>query len=98
MLRRQHKPSTCGARYGIKIIGILTNNLRYADDTVVIGELPADNQVLINRIIECSEVYGLSLLYGMDALALKRIEAFQIMWMYCRIRRKHHRQRGNQKG
>lgn len=46
---------------GIKINGIPINNLRYADDTVVIAETPEDLQILINRIVECSEEYGLSL-------------------------------------
>ena len=46
---------------GIKINGIPINNLRYAEDTVVIAETPEDIHILINRIVECSEEYGLSL-------------------------------------
>lgn len=40
----------------IKINGTPMNNLRYADDTVIIA--PEDLQILINRIVECSEEYG----------------------------------------
>ena len=50
-----------GQDMGIKINGITINNLRYADDTVVIAETSEDLQILINRIVECSEEYGLSL-------------------------------------
>jgi len=37
------------------------NSIRYADDTVVVAATPENFQILINRIVECSEEYGLSL-------------------------------------
>lgn len=46
---------------GIKINGIPINNLRYADDTVLIAETAEDLQILVDRIVEYSEQYGLSL-------------------------------------
>ena len=49
---------------GIKINGILINNLRYADDTILVAETLGDLQTLVNNIVECSEDYGLSLNIG----------------------------------
>ena len=48
----------CG---GITINGEVINNIRYADDTVIIAdELPA-LQCMINRVVQCSEESGLSI-------------------------------------
>lgn len=46
---------------GIKINDTPINNLIYADDTVVIAETLEDLQTLINRVVVCSEEYGLSI-------------------------------------
>lgn len=45
----------------IKINGITINNLRYADDTVLLAETLEDLQTIINKIVEVSEEYGLTL-------------------------------------
>jgi hypothetical protein len=46
---------------GIKINGVRLNNLRFADDTVLIAETLEELQTLVNKIADCSEEYGLSL-------------------------------------
>lgn len=46
---------------GIKINGITINNLRYADDTVLLAETLEDLQAIINKIVEVSEEYELTL-------------------------------------
>lgn len=46
---------------GIKINGMTINNLRYADDTVILAGTHEDLQTLINRMVTVSEEYGLSL-------------------------------------
>lgn len=46
---------------GIKINGITINNLRYADDTVILAGTHEELQTLINRMVTRSEEYGLSL-------------------------------------
>ena len=40
---------------GVLINGLSINNLRYADDTVVIAESERDLQALINKVSEQSE-------------------------------------------
>lgn len=46
---------------GIKINGIPVNNIRYADDTIIIAENIDDLQRLMNRIAECGQEYGLTM-------------------------------------
>lgn len=46
---------------GIKINGEIINNLRYADDTVLIADSPEDLQTLIDRVVEACERYGMKL-------------------------------------
>ncbi|KAK9411278.1 hypothetical protein NXF25_002453 [Crotalus adamanteus] len=46
---------------GIKVNGVWINNLRYADDTVLLANKHEDLQLLINRVTEISGKYGLKL-------------------------------------
>lgn len=46
---------------GIEINGKVINNLRYADDTVLLAGTLEDLQAIINKIVVISEEYGLSL-------------------------------------
>lgn len=46
---------------GIKVNGIPINNLRYADDTVVIANDPMELQNMMDSIVEHSRNYGLSM-------------------------------------
>lgn len=48
-----------GVQRGIKINGVIVNNLRYADDCVVLADNLADLQDLMNRIVSHSERHGL---------------------------------------
>ena len=48
-----------GIEYGIKINGKIINNIRYADDTVVLAESAQDLQGLMNQIVRHSENSGL---------------------------------------
>ncbi|KAF2885479.1 hypothetical protein ILUMI_20687 [Ignelater luminosus] len=50
-----------GQAYGIKINGIPINNLRCADDTVLIAEILQDLQILMNKVVDVSQKRGLSL-------------------------------------
>lgn len=47
--------------HGIKVNGININNLRYADDTVLIAASQEKQQILISRVIESCNKYGLRL-------------------------------------
>lgn len=46
---------------GIKINGTAINNLRYADDTVILAGTHEELQTLLDRIVAVSKEYGLSL-------------------------------------
>lgn len=46
---------------GIRVNGVLINNIRYADDTVIIADKLDDLQRVMNRILRHSGEYGLSL-------------------------------------
>nr|ADF18552.1 endonuclease-reverse transcriptase [Bombyx mori] len=46
---------------GIGINGRVVNNLRYADDTILIAASEADLQAIVNKVNECSEEAGLSI-------------------------------------
>lgn len=46
---------------GIKINGKVVNNLRYADDTILIAATETDLQAIVNRVNESSERAGLSI-------------------------------------
>ena len=46
---------------GIKVGGNIINNLRYADDTVLIAETQEDLQHLLDKIVKESELKGLTL-------------------------------------
>lgn len=48
-----------GIECGVKVNGRLINNIRYADDTVVLAENEQDLQRLLNQIVRHSEHYGL---------------------------------------
>lgn len=45
----------------IKINGTSINNIRYADDTVILAKNMEDLQRLMDKVAECSEGYGLTL-------------------------------------
>lgn len=45
---------------GVNINGIPIHNLRYADDTVLIASILQDLQILLNKVNEESEEYGLN--------------------------------------
>jgi len=47
--------------HGVVINGRNINNIRYADDTVLIAETEKDLQNILNKVIEVSESLGLSL-------------------------------------
>ena len=47
--------------HGVLINGHNINNIRYADDTVLIAETENDLQCILNKVIEKSESLGLSL-------------------------------------
>lgn len=47
--------------HGIEVNGININNLRYADDTVLIAASQEKQQILISRVIESCNKYGLRL-------------------------------------
>jgi hypothetical protein len=49
------------ANEGIKINGELTNNIRYADDTVILASTIDELQQVMERVYSVSEEYGLSL-------------------------------------
>lgn len=46
---------------GVKVNGKVVNNLRYADDTVLIASSEGDLQMLLDRVHECSLEAGLSM-------------------------------------
>jgi len=46
---------------GIQVNGIPLNNLRYADDTVLLAENISDLQNMLNNVITSSREYGLTL-------------------------------------
>lgn len=46
---------------GIQINGEWINNIRYADDTVVFGNKTTSFQKMINKEVDVSQSYGLSL-------------------------------------
>lgn len=50
-----------GLEAGVKINGTVVNNLRYADDTVLIASSEHDLQTIVNKVNECSERAGLSM-------------------------------------
>lgn len=50
-----------GLEVGVKINGKTVNNLRYADDTVLIASSEKDMQALIDRVNEYSLKAGLSM-------------------------------------
>lgn len=50
-----------GSEVGVKINGKVVNNLRYADDTVLIASSEQDLQILVDRVHECSLRAGLSM-------------------------------------
>ena len=49
------------AQAGIKIARRNTNNLRYADDTTLMAESKEELQVLLTKVKEESEIFGLKL-------------------------------------
>ncbi|XP_045480979.1 uncharacterized protein LOC123685370 [Harmonia axyridis] len=50
-----------GETAGIKVNGVLINNIRYADDTVIIADCLKDLERVMDKILRCSGKYGLSL-------------------------------------
>lgn len=50
-----------GLEAGVKINGKVVNNLRYADDTVLIAASEQDLQTIVDKVNECSEKAGLSM-------------------------------------
>ena len=46
---------------GVLINGLSINNLRYADDTVLIAQSERDLQALVNKVSEQSEKYAMKL-------------------------------------
>jgi len=46
---------------GIKINGETINNLRYANDTVLIADSAEGLQELIDRVVEVCDIYGMRL-------------------------------------
>ena len=46
---------------GVKIGGLNINNLRYADDTVLIAEIPEQLQEIIDKINEEGKLYGMKI-------------------------------------
>ena len=46
---------------GVKIGGLNINNLRYADDTVLIAEIPEQLQEIIDKINEEEKLYGMKI-------------------------------------
>lgn len=44
---------------GIKVNGIPINNIRYADDTAILANNLEDLQILLNKLNECGEQFGL---------------------------------------
>lgn len=49
---------------GVRIGGEIINNIRYADDTVLLAESMSDLQILLNRVSGTSEKYGLKINIG----------------------------------
>ncbi|CAG9834829.1 unnamed protein product [Diabrotica balteata] len=49
------------SREGVKINGRVLNNVRYADDTVLIAESAQDLETLLDRVRSIGEQYGLSI-------------------------------------
>lgn len=49
---------------GVRIGGETINNIRYADDTALLAESMSDLQMLLNRVSEASEKYGLKINIG----------------------------------
>ena len=50
-----------GSPEGIKINGKTINNIKYADDTVILASSPEDLQTLLEKINATSVKYGLNL-------------------------------------
>lgn len=50
-----------GETAGIKVNGIPINNIRYADDTIIIAENIDDLQRLMNKMVEYGQEYGLTI-------------------------------------
>lgn len=46
---------------GITVGGERINNIRYADDTVLLADNEEDMQAIINRVVEVSTIYGLEI-------------------------------------
>lgn len=46
---------------GIKVNGVVINNIRYADDTLLVADTPDGLQRLLNRVAEAGLEYGLKL-------------------------------------
>lgn len=59
-LRNTSRESLSGQK-GIVIGGEVVNNIRYADDTVIIAENLVDLQELVNRVNEACKNWGLSI-------------------------------------
>lgn len=55
------KKSLENAKEGIRINGELTNNIRYADDTVILASSIEELQQIMERVNVASEEYGISL-------------------------------------
>ena len=49
------------AQAGIKIVGRIVNNLRYADDTTLMAESEEELKILLTKVKEESEKAGLKL-------------------------------------
>lgn len=48
-------------RDGIKINGTILNNIRYADDTVIIADSPGGLQRLLNRMVDTGDQFGMKI-------------------------------------
>jgi hypothetical protein len=66
-------------RKGITIGGVNINNLRYADDTVLMADNEQDLQELLQTVKEKSECYGLH-------MNIKRLN----QWCLAKRKRNHH--------
>lgn len=58
---RIFKEAVEGCEMGIMVNGERLNNIRYADDTVMFADNPRDLQALMDRVIACSQRYGLNI-------------------------------------
>lgn len=63
-VERAFTESLLDSPIGIKINGIPINNIRYADDTVILADNANDLQILLNQVTEASKSLGLKINIG----------------------------------